>query len=93
VQIITNNKPRFMTDYLDLPQEQQDDYFILHGEDAFEQSYIQYKGIWYCLGDFVRTDENFPSCWAGYSSDSFFSGVLIRFSHDEDFVVMGTYLS
>jgi len=80
-----------MTDYLDLPEEQQDDYFNLLGEDAFDQTYVCYKKVWYCLGDFMRSDQ-FPG-WAGYSSDSFFSGVLIKFSHDEDFVVMGTYLS
>ena len=91
MEIITNNKPRSMTDYLDLPEEQQDDYFNLLGEDAFDQTYVCYKKVWYCLGDFMRSDQ-FPG-WAGYSSDSFFSGVLIKFSHDEDFVVMGTYLS
>ncbi len=54
-----------------------------------------YKGERYFLDEFTRIDERsllFPN-WDGYLSDSFFSGIVIRFPVDywEDGIVVGSY--
>lgn len=57
-------------------------------EDPNEHTFFQYRGFWYCLADFLRTDSQFykaaPIAVDGYNSDSAFSAVLIELSSDGD---------
>lgn len=64
-------------------------------EDAFVPRFVCYKGNWYDVHDMMRSSQDmFPEYWHGYLSDSFFSGILVRFEgEDPDQVVMGTYYS
>ena len=65
--------------------------------------FVKYKNVWYDISDFMTTipgswNHGLPtefSEWDGYASDSFFSGVLIRYNKVEigDMVQMGTYIS
>lgn len=64
--------------------------------DRFEwadrsDSVVQFKGHWYHLSEFIRADKIFPG-WHGAAPDSFFSGVLIRFSEDVERCIIGTYI-
>lgn len=54
---------------------------------------VKYRGHEYDLGDFLRVEPNSELVgWAGYTSDTFFSGVVIKFCPDDnDFVIMGRY--
>lgn len=64
-------------------------------DTEFEDTqFVAYKGYYYSLGDFMRTPSACDSFdgWDGYSSDSFFSGVLIKLLDDGD-VIMGRYYS
>lgn len=76
------------------PQERGDhDYLdwaaIERGEDS--ASFVRYRGTTYILSDFsadwgITRGAGLPSEfaeWHGYLSDSFFSGVVIRY-HDDD---------
>lgn len=96
MKIITNNIPRPLACFLDLPEKARADFDYL--EDPHEYRLVQYKGVWYdvwdsttCTGA-VATDDtrHLFSGWDGYISDSFFSGVLFKFA-DEDRVVCATY--
>lgn len=63
--------------------------------DGIEDTGFYYKGSWYSLDDFMTTYriEAFKG-WSGYSSDSFFSGVLVKmFVSDPDHVIVGQYFS
>jgi hypothetical protein len=62
---------------------------------GYEDSFIQYKKNWYHLSEFERIDKNspFPKNWTGYSSDSFFSGILIQLSEDGEQYKIGWYYS
>lgn len=58
--------------------------------------FIQYQGRWYSSEDFMRIDPHAPDFmkgWDGYSSDSFFSGILLKYSRDGDQYMIGTYIS
>jgi hypothetical protein len=105
VKITTNRVPREVIDGWQLSAEQRamfeyiDWPAVERGEDS--ASFVRFKGEWYDLGDFMRTSDMGVSSdfsgWDGYVSDSFFSGVLVRYVHDnpdyEDYgyVVMATY--
>jgi hypothetical protein len=100
VTIITNNVPRDIIDGHELPTELRTTEFDYLAWDKIEQgeesaSFIQYKGEWYDLGDFqCASDAVFPG-WDGYISDTFFSGILLKYVPGTDFeqVIMGRYYS
>ena len=97
VTIKTNNVPREMLMLFQLDEKEQQlikkqfDYFS--EEELEEQYFFNYKGYWYCLSDFLRVEnsDTFKG-WDGYSSDSYFSGVLIKVKDDWD-VICGRYYS
>ena len=65
-------------------------------EEQFDQqSFVNYKGYWYDLGEFMRIDDNEGELgkWQGYRSDSYFSGIVVRYVEDNEQIVMGTYFS
>jgi len=80
MKIITNNVPRL----LEAPDH--------HGGVG---EYVRYKNHNYDLGDFVAAiPEAFGTDgWDGYLSDSFYSGILIKFTDDPDYVIMGRYFT
>ena len=103
MQIITNHVPRFVVDAYELsPAERAEfDYLdwpaIERGEDS--ATFVRYKGELHDLGEFLTTSElsrgaghHDLSGWHGYRSDSFFSGLVVRFVDDES-VIVGRYLA
>src|SRR6185369_11732596 len=64
-----------------------------------EATFFRYKGVVYALSEFMRiTPAIAPHCqrpgWEafdGYHSDSFFSGVLIKYADDYEQVIAATY--
>jgi hypothetical protein len=99
--IITNNVPRDVLDGYDLTlgERAEFDYLdwsaIEQGEDS--ASFFRYKGEVYDLGEFGHTfgmPEFSPiRAWDGYISDSFFSGIVVRFCDDFERVVVGRFYS
>lgn len=95
LSIKTNNVPRDVVYGYELTETEAAEFDYM--EDINEGSFARYKGVVYDLGDFMivsgSINENFPG-WDGYASDSFFSGVLVKYtSKDFDQVVFGWYCS
>lgn len=83
MQIITNNQPRPLYDFYGMTKEGQDrfkDY-----PDAEEGSYFCYRGNWYSMADFMRTE---LQDWEGIETDTYFSATLIRFTDDPEYEVI-----
>lgn len=87
MKIITNNVPRDVHDDWDQEGEQND-------------SYVMYKGEKYPLDDFMSTSGIHESentfrkeGWDGYISDTFFSGILLKWVPGTDWeqVIMGRF--
>lgn len=53
--------------------------------DVEEQACFKYKGEYYFLGEFMRIEHalDWMNEYHGYMSDSYFSGLLVRFPEDE----------
>jgi hypothetical protein len=61
-----------------------------------DDGFFNYRGTWYHLSNFMRTDsggELSGAGWQGYHGDSFFSGIVIAVSSDTQGYVVGRYLS
>jgi hypothetical protein len=94
-KIITNNQVREYLSANDVPQETLDWYDWLD-DDAKTDGWIHYKNHWYHVSDFMRVSPRAPEWmqeWDGYNSDSFFSGVLIKYVDDGAYeYIIGTYI-
>lgn len=81
--IITNNHFRAILNAHDLtPTELEAFGYLEEGEGSF----IRYKGRVWELGEFTNTD---LEGWDGISSDTAFSGAVIKLSEDGDTVKIG----
>ncbi len=104
--IKTNNQPREIIDAYQLTSEEQKEFDYLDwkaiekGEDS--ASFFRFKGELYDLGEFmaIRNKRGWnlehPDSWFkwdGYRSDSFFSGLVVKYTEDNEGVVVGLYLS
>jgi hypothetical protein len=97
VTVTTNNVPRDVIEAYQLSAKERDefDYIDWPAVDRGEgsASFFRYKGELLDLGEFMVWDgvgHPFPK-WDGYRSDSFFSGLLIRYTEDFESVVVGQY--
>ena len=114
LNIVTNNVPRdvisgYEMDPKILKKEFDIDIEGMNDDqigDLCSMEFVKFRGVWYDLQDFITTcpgpwnhglPEEFRE-WDGYSSDSFFSGVLLKYAREDDRidnerVVLGTYYS
>lgn len=96
MKIKTNNQPRDVLTWYDLTPAEQKEFDYL---DEGKGSFFRYKGLVYDLEEFMRIDANISphpqrdgwENWHGYASDSYFSGVLVRYTPDYEQVIVGMY--
>lgn len=102
IRIKTNNVPRFILDASELTLAEQKDFDYLDwpaleaGTDS--ASFLRYKGQVYDLSEFNTTrglpEFNPLTAWDGYLSDSFFSGIVIRYADSDcESVIVGTFFA
>jgi hypothetical protein len=93
MKISTNNQWREFKRRDEVPAEilaGQFDWTIKANEehDDYSDGFLEYRGTWYHLGDFMV---GAPDPWQGAHGDSFFSGVFIRVSDDGEQYKIATY--
>src|SRR5262245_6086856 len=100
LRITTNNVPRDIIDSWQLtPREREDfDYIDWTACDAGTDSasFVRYRGELYDLGEFEVWDNPASptrGVWDGIRTDSFFSGLVIRYANDGESVIVGRYCS
>ena len=100
--IKTNNQPRELKDLCDFSASDQMKIRAQYDwmdEETIECNYgfFKYRGCFYHLQDFMRVAQGSTGDlvgWDGYSSDSFFSGTLIKLAEtDCDYVIVGRFYS
>lgn len=111
--IKTNNVPRNIIYGYELPAKYRKEFDYLKDEDYDSHCFFRYRDHVYDLDEFSRVipqgstrwhpmecdDPDFTG-WDGYLSDSFFSGILIRWAKDTftgeidtERVIVGVYFS
>lgn len=94
MKIRTNNKPRDILHAWQLTEKELAEFDYLEGKRLDFASFFRYKGDVYDLGEFMCCPDNFQfKNWAGYCSDSFFSGILIKYCNNFEQVIVGQYFS
>ena len=98
LEIITNNVPRDLLYPYELSEKDWEDtcYDEKDRQRAEQEgdTFIKYKNYVYSLADFMRVEDNSPlKGWYGYLSETFFSGILIKYCEDTAQVVLGRYYS
>lgn len=101
-KIITNHRQRELVALCDVPADQRGYLDYITGEDVYSPRLVQYRGEWYDVNEFQFIPAGSfldGKGWDGYQSDSFFSGVVIRWGHDwsgepdYESVIVGRYWS
>ena len=93
MEIRTDNHSRELIYWEQLTSDEQEE---MDFHDA-SSPFFRYKGQVYSMSDFSKTG-HFPG-WDGYMSDTFFSGVLVRYPVEEwgeivtDSIIVGQYFS
>ena len=103
LEIVTNNHKRDVLYWPELtPEEQAGHDWILDSDtlDIHTAEFFRYKGWAYCLSDIMRVESYAPAefqGWDGYVSETFFSGILVKYARDEtwgmdyDRVIVASY--
>ena len=98
MKITTNNKERELLSYWQLSKRELKDFnYIERMEEDGIGRFFRYRGDCYDVSEFdiVQHTQFYKegACenWHGYQSDTYFSGVLIRYSGDFESVIVGRY--
>lgn len=94
--IRTNRKPREPLYWHELTAKEQAEFDYLDTEERqSDAQFIRYRKWVYDLGEFMRVPPGADEMakWDGYHSDSYFSGILIKWVDDNERVIIATYCS
>jgi hypothetical protein len=90
--VISNGHERERVTWHDLPEaERQWHDYLTCDEDKYSPRFVHYRRAWYDVHEFMHCpDDAELKGWQGIHTETFFSGVLVRFPDPcEDAVVMG----
>ena len=96
MRIISNFQDRDILFSYEVPPSVLDNEFDYHSPENRENAlFFVYKKQYYCLDQFMRTEDKRlkDKGWDGYHSDSYFSGILVRLDLENDKVKVATYNS
>lgn len=92
MEIITNNVPRDLICWHDLTPEEREDFDYI--EDKYDERLsprlFRYKGEVYDLHEFELASDSLKG-WDGYQADTYFSGVLVKYTKDYYQIIAGRY--
>lgn len=88
LKIQTNHIPRATLTWGELSEKEQKEFDY---KSAPNSSFVLYKGTVYDLGQFTRAEGPGLEDWDGLHEDTYFSGILVKYCEDMDWVVMGWY--
>lgn len=97
MNVITNNHARMLLMWAELPEgigESEFDY--VEDGDRHEPRFFNYRGAWYDAFEFEYIFDQYCYAplrdkWAAVQTDSFFSGIVIRWHRCPESVIVGRY--
>ena len=81
-KIVTNNVPRDILCWYDLTDNEREELDYIDDDNGM---FFRYRGDIYDIGEFMRTD--IPG-WDGAIGTSYFSGILIKLTDDNERVIV-----
>lgn len=90
--IRTNNVPRQLIYGYQLTEAEREEFDYLDDDALDSQDFFRFKGKVYDLSQFLRCEGSELTEWEGYSPDSYFSGLVVKYAED-DSVIVGQYFS
>jgi hypothetical protein len=89
LQIITNNAPRPLLDWVELTDAERA--AVDWADPEAGESFFRYRGSVYAVSEFLRASGEIERRgWHGFAADSYFSGVAIRLPEgDPDSIICG----
>jgi len=94
IEIKTNWIPRHIIYGFELNKKERAEFDYYGDDEVVNQSFFRYKGQVYDIGEFMRVPPTLPDpmqVWDGYSSDSYFSGVVVKYDDDLESIIVGSY--
>lgn len=105
MNITTNNQSRELVSLADIPVSAQSHFDYIEGDDQFTERLFQYRGAWYDTHEFVRIvkrsdvrtlgfghtcDDDSPLlAWHGIQTNTYFSGVVVRYVDAGERIIVG----
>lgn len=96
IEIKTNHHWRTPVYWWDLTKKEQEQFDYLSEDEALERDFLRYRGTTYDAHEFLTTSSlpefNLLTKWDGYHSESFCTGVVVRWSSDFEEYQIGSYM-
>jgi hypothetical protein len=94
--IITNNKPRMLLTWAELPSASSSEFYYVDDADRHEPRFFKYRGDWYDVIEFDYVSDRpcyapLRGTWTEVQPDSFFSGIVFRWFDEFNSVIVGRY--
>ena len=94
MEIITNNQSRPLIYGYELSDKEKREFDYI--DDIDSAQFFRYKGWVYDLNEFQRVSDTMENChgfngWHGFQSDSFFSGIVVKYTDDYESVIVGMF--
>ena len=86
----TNNVPRATFSGYELTDKEKAEFDYYAPDELGDASFFRYKGEVYDIGEFLLAPESLKP-WHGYSSSSYFSGIVIKCDDRMENVIVGAY--
>ena len=90
MNVKTNNVPRHVICGYELTDKEKKQFDYISDDELDYAIFFKYKGRVYDLDEFCCCPDTLKP-WHGYFSDSFFSGVVVKYVSDNEQVIVGTY--
>ena len=84
IKIVTNNKPRDLMCFHDIPSKFQNDFDYVKDDDRYSLRFFKYRGEWYDTNEFFDTP--IISGWSIAQTESYFSAIYIKFCNQYESV-------
>jgi hypothetical protein len=92
VKVITNNAPRNLVYGYELTAKERAEFDYIKSDEIDTHDFFRYRGNVYDPHEFMCAPDDMKP-WQGYQGDSYFSGIVIRYTEDNESIIVGTYIS
>lgn len=84
MKVTTNNHWHELLALYELSDDVRAEFDYVGVEGGFTPRFFEYRGVWYDSHEFEFVTRALPELagWDGFQSDSFYSGVVIRYAQD-----------